>query len=79
MVSTLDEKLTMVDIDLLLEAMYLDCQAGTMAQDDRFHEDTGKVWVEFAIMDSLYSNLHRYVYITIYEDCEHTMAFIEGL
>ena len=79
MVSTLDEKQTMVDIDLLLEAMYLDCQAGTMAQDDRFHEDTGNIWVEFAIIDSLYSDLHRYVYITIYEDCRHTMAFLEGL
>lgn len=62
--------------DELLEAMYLDCQAGNLAQDWAFHSKEEHIsWVEIALHDG--QSQGRYLSLNIYESCVNTIAVLE--
>lgn len=65
----------------LLDAIAADCEAGTMAQNWAFHDETGKemdVNVEFYADDGIYWRAPHY-YLNIYTDSTNTIAYINTM
>ena len=72
------------DITDLLNVIAADCEAGTMAQNWAYHDETGKemtYYVEFSVKDEalkqgMWSLSHFYLHI--YEDSENTRSYLEN-
>lgn len=76
-----------VDVEGLLQAIAADCAAGNMAQRSQYHlvpnEDGYLDWdwntyVEIAYsLDQANGGTHEYLHLTIYEECVHTLKWLE--
>ena len=75
-VSDMDDRFPAYARDELLEAMYLDCQAGNMAQEWIFHsKEDSSYWVEIATYQGKVQT--NFLSLTIYDSCTNTVAVLE--
>ena len=70
-------------IQMILDAIEADCQAGTLAQHAYFHVDQehyGGIYLDFRNINSKeWNSIYRSEYVEIYRDCLNTIAVLESL
>lgn len=63
-------------LENILQALYLDCQDGSLVQDWNYHQGDGaRYWVGISYLDP--DGYHNYLDLTIFESCHSTVAVLE--
>lgn len=60
----------------LVSAIAADCAEGNMVDNAAFHDVSFAGYIELRVKNDMLAN-QGYVYLEIYEDCTHTLAFLE--
>ena len=67
-------------IDTLLEALYADCKAGTMAQSWAFHDDAASKYLEYlTIYSKVQGGTQKILHLTIYGDAVNTQKVLSKM